>query len=75
MNAHIIVSYGGVSASIRAANRLKDDLSTLRILPLSESVNTPFFTRFINEDAVLVVNEIADKAAWRSLSGGPTACR
>jgi len=62
-----IVSYGGVSAGTRAANSLKADLSTLRIVPLSESVNIPFFTQFINEEGVLVVNEITDKAAQTML--------
>jgi NAD(P)H-dependent FMN reductase len=62
-----IVSYGGVSAGTRAANSLKADLSTLRIVPLSESVNIPFFTQFINEDGILVVNDITDKAAQTML--------
>jgi NAD(P)H-dependent FMN reductase len=62
-----IVSYGGVSAGTRAANGLKADLSTLRIVPLSEGVNIPFFTQFINEEGILVVNEITDKAAQTML--------
>ena len=62
-----IVSYGGVSAGTRAANSLKGDLATLRIVPLQEAVNLPFFTQFINDNDELVPNEIAEKAAEHML--------
>jgi NAD(P)H-dependent FMN reductase len=58
-----IVSYGGVSAGTRAANSLKGDLATMKIVPLSEAVNFPFFTKNINEDGTFVANEISVKAA------------
>lgn len=58
-----IVSYGGVSAGTRAANSLKGDLTTLRIVPLPEAVNIPFFTQFLNENDEFIPNEISDKAA------------
>lgn len=58
-----IVSYGGVSAGTRASNALKGDLATLRIVPLSEQVNIPFFTQFINEQGHVTPNEIMLKAA------------
>lgn len=58
-----IVSYGGVSAGTRAANSLKGDLSTFRIVPLSEAVNIPFFTQFINDEGKFEPNEISEKAA------------
>ena len=37
-----IVSYGGVSAGTRAANSLKGDLASLKVVPLSEAVHLPF---------------------------------
>lgn len=58
-----IVSYGGVSAGTRAAWNLKADLSSLRVVPIAESVNIPFFTQFINEEGVFTPNETTEKAA------------
>ena len=58
-----IVSYGGVSAGTRASNALKNDLAALKIVPLAEQVNIPFFTQFINEQGQFVPNEITVKAA------------
>jgi len=58
-----IVSYGGVSAGTRAANSLKNDLATFKVVPLYEMVNIPFFTEFINENDVFEPNEISSKSA------------
>ncbi len=58
-----IVSYGGVSAGTRAANSLKADLATMKIVPLPEMVNFPFFTKNINEEGAFIANEISVKAA------------
>lgn len=58
-----IVSYGGVSAGTRAANSLKADLATMRIVPLSQAVNFSMFTQFINENGEFVPNEVSHKAA------------
>lgn len=58
-----IVSYGGVSAGTRAANSLKADLSTFRIVPLQETVHFPFFNQNINDENEFVANETSHKAA------------
>ena len=58
-----IVSYGGVSAGTRASNSLKADLSTLKVVPLNEAVNFPFFQQNINDQNEFEVNEISLKAA------------
>lgn len=63
-----IVSYGGVSAGTRAANSLKGDLATLRMVPLNDAVNIPFFTQFINEQNEFKPNEITEKAANKMLN-------
>ena len=58
-----IVSYGGISSGTRAANSLKSDLASMSIVPLSQGVNFPMFTQFINDDDEFVPNEISHKAA------------
>lgn len=58
-----IVSYGGVSAGTRAANALKGDLATFKMVPLSEMVNIPFFTSHISDSEVFESTELLDKAA------------
>lgn len=58
-----IVSYGGVSAGTRAANALKADLSTFRMVPLAEAVNFPMFQQNFNDKNEFVVNEVSVKAA------------
>jgi NAD(P)H-dependent FMN reductase len=58
-----IVSYGGVSAGTRAAHMLAADLATMRIVPLTESVNFPFFQQNINDQNEFEANEISHKAA------------
>lgn len=58
-----IVSYGGVSAGTRAANCLKADLSTFKVVPVFEMVNLPFFSQFINDQDVFEPNDISKKAA------------
>jgi NAD(P)H-dependent FMN reductase len=63
-----IVSYGGVSAGTRAAQMLKGVLTTLKMIPLVETVAIPFFDQFINEQGVFVPNSISEKAAHEMLS-------
>src|ERR1035437_6892933 len=58
-----IVSYGGVSAGTRAANSLKSDLATMKMVPIQEGVNFPFFNKIINEKGEFIPNEISHKAA------------
>lgn len=58
-----IVSYGGVSAGTRAANSLKNDLATFKMVPLTESVNFAFFQKIINDQNEFEANEISQKAA------------
>jgi len=58
-----IVSYGGISAGTRAANSLKADLSTFKIVPIYEAVNFPLFTQYINDEGEFVPAESAYKSA------------
>lgn len=57
------VSYGGISAGTRSVNALLEVVTTLKMMPIPEAVNIPFYPQFINEDGVFVPNEITAKAA------------
>ncbi len=63
-----IVSYGGVSAGTRAAQMLKGVLSALKMVPLAETVATPFFDQFINAQGVFAPNPVSEKAAHDMLA-------
>lgn len=62
-----IVSYGGISGGTRASNALKADLSTFSMVPLTESVNFPFFQQNINDQNEFEANEVSHKAAEHML--------
>jgi NAD(P)H-dependent FMN reductase len=57
------VSYGGVAAGTRAVQQLKQVVTTLRMLPVFDSVNIPFHTQFLDSDGVFHPNEVLDQAA------------
>jgi NAD(P)H-dependent FMN reductase len=48
-----LVSYGGVSAGTRAAQMLKQVLTTLKMVPIPEAVSIPFVTQFVAATAML----------------------
>lgn len=52
-----IVSYGGVSAGLRAATALRSSLLPLRMIPVADSVSIPFVSQFITE-GVFVPNDV-----------------
>lgn len=53
-----LVSYGGVSAGTRAAQMIKQVVTTLKMTPLPEAVSIPFVHSMINEDDELEPNDI-----------------
>jgi NAD(P)H-dependent FMN reductase len=57
------VSYGGIAAGTRAVQQLKQIVTTLKMLPVFESVNIPFHTQFIDEEGVVQANDIMIQAA------------
>ena len=57
------VSYGGVSAGTRAVQQLKQVVTTLKLLPVVESVNIPFVPQFIDEHGRMQPNAIIERAA------------
>jgi NAD(P)H-dependent FMN reductase len=50
------VSYGGISGGTRSVQMLKQIVTTLKIVPVAEAVNVPFFTQFIDAEGVLQPN-------------------
>jgi NAD(P)H-dependent FMN reductase len=49
-----LLSYGGVSAGLRAATALKPVLSALRMVPATEAVSVPNFAQFLDDDGEFV---------------------
>jgi NAD(P)H-dependent FMN reductase len=62
------VSYGGVAAGTRAVQQLKQVVTTLRMVPVVDSVNVPFHAQFMGGDGVFRPNEPLDAAADAMLS-------
>lgn len=52
-----IVSYGGVSGGLRSSQMLKQVVTTVSMMPLSEQVNIPFFTEYINDEEQFIPND------------------
>jgi NAD(P)H-dependent FMN reductase len=58
-----LVSYGGISAGTRAAQMIKQVVTTVKMMPLSEAVSIPFVHSMINEEDRLEPNDIMVAAA------------
>jgi NAD(P)H-dependent FMN reductase len=61
------VSYGGVAAGTRAVQQLKQVVTTLRMLPIFESVNIPFHSKLVDSDGAFHPSEGLDQAAGAML--------
>ena len=57
------VSYGGVAAGTRATQMLKQVLTALRIMPVTDAVNIPFVAQHLDEDKRFKPNEIMEQSA------------
>jgi NAD(P)H-dependent FMN reductase len=53
-----LVSYGGVSAGTRAAQMIKQVVTTLKMTPVFEAVSIPFVHQLIDEEEGLVPNDV-----------------
>jgi NAD(P)H-dependent FMN reductase len=58
-----LVSYGGVSAGTRAAQMIKQVVTTLRMFPIFEAVSIPFVAQFIGEHGQLTPNDVMEQSA------------
>jgi NAD(P)H-dependent FMN reductase len=62
------VSYGGLSGGTRAVQALKPLLTSVRIVPITEAVNVPFFTQFIDTEDRFVASKQNETAAQTMLA-------
>jgi NAD(P)H-dependent FMN reductase len=60
------VSYGGVAAGTRAVQQLKQVITTLKMVPVFESVNIPFHAQLIR-DGQFHANDVLEQAATAML--------
>jgi NAD(P)H-dependent FMN reductase len=56
------VSYGGVAAGTRSVEQLQQVVTAVKLYPLIEQVNIPFYQQFI-DDGVLKANDVMEQAA------------
>jgi NAD(P)H-dependent FMN reductase len=52
------VSYGGISAGLRATQALKQVVTTLRMVPVFEAVPIPQASKYLDDEGVFVPNEM-----------------
>ena len=58
-----LVSYGGVSGGLRAAQAVKLLLTTLKVMPIPEGVAIPNFQQFMDDAGTFRPNELIEKSA------------
>ncbi len=58
-----LVSYGGISAGLRAATAIKQSLVALRLTVIPDAVTIPFVSRLIDDEGRLQANELMDQSA------------
>ena len=57
------VSYGGVAGGARAVQMLSEVLTSLKVVPLYETVTIPFINKFIDHDQQFLANDVITKSA------------
>ncbi len=57
-----IISYGGISGGLRSAQMCKEVFSTVKMVPLMESVPLPFFEKKIDENGKFIADELIGKS-------------
>jgi NAD(P)H-dependent FMN reductase len=62
------VSYGGVAAGTRAVQMLKQVVSALNMVPMTDAVNIPFVRQFLDDAGVLQPNDVMEQAATTLLA-------
>ncbi|GAA1510997.1 NAD(P)H-dependent oxidoreductase [Sphaerisporangium rubeum] len=73
-----LVSYGGVAAGTRAAQMIKQVVTTLKMTPVFEAIAIPFVQQFLDEDGNLSPNDVilsASKAMFDELKRVSDALR
>jgi NAD(P)H-dependent FMN reductase len=62
------VSYGGLSGGTRSVQMLKQVVTSLKIMPMFEAVNVPFFATLIDQDGKLNPNDSMERSAAAMLA-------
>ena len=62
------VSYGGIAGGIRSMQMLKQVVTAMKMMPIVEAVNIPFFTKHIDDQNNFNADETVEKAAQGMLS-------
>ncbi|MDO8213333.1 NADPH-dependent FMN reductase [Conexibacter sp. CPCC 206217] len=62
-----LISYGGVSAGLRAATAIKHPLVALRLVPVTDAISIPFVARLIDDDGRLEGNAPMEQSATAML--------
>ncbi len=57
------VSYGGIAGGTRSVQQLKQIVTALRMMPISEDVHIPFFTKYIDDKGIFKAEDIHIKSA------------
>lgn len=57
------VSYGGIAGGTRAVQMLKQVVTAMKMVPLVEGVNVPFFTKYIDDEERFIGDEGHIRAA------------
>ena len=57
------LSYGGVAAGTRAVQQLKQVVTALKMVPVAESVNIPFYSQFIDDSGTVRPSDAMTRAA------------
>ncbi len=57
------VSYGGIAAGTRSVQALKQVVTAMKMVPIVESVNIPFFTKYIDEQNKFNADDTIQKSA------------
>jgi len=68
------VSYGGISGGLRSTQMLKQVISALHMMPLTEAVSIPFFSKYINDEDEFKPEDIVVKSAQTMLAELPRFC-
>jgi NAD(P)H-dependent FMN reductase len=57
------VSYGGVAAGTRSVEQLQQVVTAVKLYPLIEQVNIPFYQQFIDDSGAVNANDVMEQAA------------
>ncbi len=57
------VSYGGIAGGTRSMQALKQVVTAMKMVPIVEAVNIPFFTKYIDEQNKFNADETIQKSA------------